>query len=83
QFARGPDAWLPSQVSATPDGRMRKMSAALPAAVASAPTLLEPVRGSERRPYANSCTHPRVTAIAGILLFSLDGVFLSEMMGFP
>ncbi|SFE49588.1 hypothetical protein SAMN04489711_102343 [Paracidovorax wautersii] len=66
-----------------PDGGMQKMSAALLAAVAEDPTLLEPVRGWYRRQYENASKSPRGTDIAGIVLFALDGVFLAEMMGFP
>lgn len=82
-FVGDPDPWLSSQVSAMPDGGMQKMSAALLAAVAEDPTLLEPVRGWYRRQYENASKSPRGTDIAGIVLFALDGVFLAEMMGFP
>ncbi|WP_426727552.1 hypothetical protein [Enterobacter cloacae complex sp. 288G10] len=50
------------------------MSAALLAAVAEDPTLLEPVRGWYRRQYENASKSPRGTDIAGIVLFALDGL---------
>jgi hypothetical protein len=53
-----------------PDGGMQKMSAALLAAVAEDPTLLEPVRGWYRRQYENASKSPRGTDIAGIVLFA-------------
>ncbi len=66
-----------------PDGEMQKMGAALLAAVAEDPTLLEPVRGWYRRQYEQARRSPRGTNVAGIVLFALDGVFFAEMMGFP
>ena len=70
RFAGDPDPWLSSQVEAMPDDEMQKMGAALLAAAAEDPTLLDPLREWYRvqyervrrsrvapRPRHSSCWH--------------------------
>ena len=82
KFAGDPDPWLSSQVASMPNNEMEKLGAALLAAVAEDPTLLEPIRAWYRRQYARARISARSVEVAALVLVALDGVF-AEMMGFP
>lgn len=83
KFAGEPDPWLSSQVASMPNNEMEKLGAALLAAVAEDPTLLEPIRAWYTRQYARARISARSAEVAAIVLLTLDGVFFAEMMGFP
>ncbi|EKB4873188.1 TPA: TetR/AcrR family transcriptional regulator [Pseudomonas aeruginosa] len=83
KFAGDPDPWLSSQVASMPNNEMEKLGAALLAAVAEDPTLLEPIRAWYRRQYARARISARSVEVAALVLVALDGAFFAEMMGFP
>ena len=75
--------WLSSQVEAMPDDEMQKMGAALLAAAAEDPTLLDPVRECYRVQYERVRRSPRGTETAALIMLALDGALFADLLGLP
>lgn len=83
RFAGDPDPWLSSQVEAIPDDEMQKMGAALLAAAAEDPTLLDPLRECYRVQYERVRRSPRGTETAALIMLALDGALFADLLGLP
>lgn len=82
RFAGDPDS-LSSQVEAMPDDEMQKMGAALLAAAAEDPTLLDPLRECYRVQYERVRRSPRGTETAALIMLALDGALFADLLGLP
>ncbi|ENJ5508041.1 TetR family transcriptional regulator [Pseudomonas aeruginosa] len=83
RFAGDPDPWLSSQVEAMADDEMQKMGAALLAAAAEDPTLLDPLREWYRVQYERVRRSPRGTETAALIMLALDGALFADLLGLP
>lgn len=83
RFAGDPDPWLSSQVAAMPNAEMHKMGAALLAAVAEDPTLLDPLRHWYRTQYKRVRQSARGTDVAALIMLALDGALFADLLGLP
>jgi AcrR family transcriptional regulator len=82
-FAGDPDPWLSSQVTATPDAEAQAIGAALLAAIAEDPSLLEPVRAWYRAYFARARQSPRGADEALLVLLALEGSLWLDMLALP
>lgn len=83
RFAGDPDPWLSSQLDAMPGDEMQKMGAALLAAAAEDPTLLDPLREWYRVQYERVRRSPRGTETAALIMLALDGALFADLLGLP
>lgn len=66
-----------------PDDEMQKMGAALLAAAAEDPTLLDPLREWYRVQYERVRRSPRGTETAALIMLALDGAQFADLLGLP